>query len=90
MSAAPKLSVVETIYESNARSIVDQLRKAADSIESEADEDVSPTTAIVAIQLSENGHIQLYGWGEVDDLKAIGMMERGKFSLLATLDGDTQ
>lgn len=90
MTAKPKLSVVETIYESNARSIVDMMRMAADSIETEEEEGFSPTQAMVAIQLSESGKIQIYGWGEVDDLKAIAMMERGKFSLLATLDGDTQ
>jgi hypothetical protein len=80
------IAEVATLYETNARSIPDMLRQAAESIEAEASEDCSPTVAMVAVQISENGQVQVYGWGDTDDLRAIGLMERGKHSLLASIE----
>ena len=80
------IAEVATLYETNARSIPDMLRQAADSIEAEAAEGYSPTVAMVAVQISENGQVQVYGWGDTDDLRAIGLMERGKHSLLASIE----
>ena len=80
-----KLAEVHTLYESNARSIPGMLRQAAASIEAEADEDYSPTTAMVAVQLAGNGQVKIYGWGDVTDLSAIGLLERGKHELLEVL-----
>lgn len=73
----PKLAVVETIYETNASDIAAMLRQAADNIESEAGEGYSPTEAMVAVQISESGKIQVYGWGRADTLKAIGTLQMG-------------
>ena len=78
------LAEVHTLYESNARSIPDMLRKAADSIEAEAGDD-SPTTAVVAIRLTDNGTVQVYGWGDTTDLHALGLIERGKHELLSAI-----
>jgi|DEB19_MinimDraft_3_1074340.scaffolds.fasta_scaffold278122_2 hypothetical protein len=80
------IAEVATLYETNARSIPDMLRQAADSIEEEASEDCSPTVAMVAVQISESGQVHVYGWGDTDDLRAIGLMERGKHSLLASIE----
>lgn len=82
-----KLAEVHTLYESNFRSIPDMLREAADSIETEAEEGYTPTTAMVAVQLSEGGEIKVYGWGDTDDLRAIGLLERGKHDLLNMMLG---
>ena len=84
------LAEVKTLYETNCRSIPDMLRQAADSIETEAAEDFSPTVAMVAIQLAENGDVKVYGWGETDDLHALGLIERGKHELLANTMEATQ
>lgn len=82
------LAEVHTIYETNARSIPDMLREAADNIEAEAqDPDASQTKAVVAIQLTECGQVQVYGWGETDDLHALGLIECGKAELIGMLSG---
>lgn len=72
-----KLAEVHTLYETNARSIPDMLRQAADSIETEREEGYVPTKAMVAVQLCENGEIKVYGWGETDDMHAIGILHCG-------------
>jgi len=79
------LAEVHVLYESNCRSIPDMLRQAANSIEAESDGDSSPTTAMIAVQLAENGKVQMYGWGDTGNLHAIGLLERGKHELLAAL-----
>lgn len=82
-----KLAAVETLYETNCRSIPDMLRQSADSIESEAGEGYSPTTAMVAVQLAENGSVQIYCWGDTDDQRALGLLMRGQHHLLEILAG---
>lgn len=47
-----QLAEVHTLYETNARSIPDMLRRAADGIETEVSEGYSPTQAMVAVQVS--------------------------------------
>ena len=79
-----KLAEVHTLYESNARSVPDMLRMAADSISAETDDD-DRTQAVVAIQLTESGEVMVYGWGDTNDLHAIGIMERGKHELLTNM-----
>ena len=71
------LAEVHTIYEANARSIPDMLRQSADSIETETVEGYSPTVAMVAVQLSENGEIQVYGWGDTTTIHALGVLHAG-------------
>lgn len=82
-----ELAEVHTLYETNCRSIPDMMRQAASTLESETDDD-ERTVAMVAVQLGEDGTVQIYGWGETDDLRAIGLLERGKHDLLATLAGE--
>ncbi len=71
------LAEVHTIYESNARSISDMLRKAADNLETEEAEGYARTTAMVAVQIGENGVAQVYGWGETDLIHALGLLHAG-------------
>lgn len=84
----PNLAEVHTLYETNCRSIPDMLRQSADSIETEVAEGFSPTVAMFAIQLAENGKIQIYGWGDCDSMKALAICERGKAELLASFEND--
>lgn len=77
----PKLAEVHTLYEANARSISDMLRKAADSIDVEGPDDVK-TTAIIAVQLNENGAVKIYGWGETNNIHALGVLQMGIHELL--------
>lgn len=83
-----KLAEVHTLYETNCRPIPDMLRQSADSIETEVGEGYSPTVAMFAVQLAENGEIQIYGWGDCDNMRALAMVERGKDKLLSTFGGD--
>ena len=85
-----RLAEVETLYATNCRSIPDMLRQAADSIEAEAEEGSSPTIAMVAVQIAESGQVKVYGWGDTDNLRAIGLLERGKHDFLTTIAEDTQ
>lgn len=78
-----QLAEVHTLYETNCRSIPDMLRQSADNIETEVEEGYSPTVAMFAVQLAENGEIQIYGWGDCDNMTALAMVERGKNKLLS-------
>lgn len=80
------LAEVHTLYESNCRSIAEMLRKAADSIDSEPDEDCSPTVAIAVVRLVKNGEIDVYGWGDCDDHKAIALLARGQAQVTSLLN----
>lgn len=71
------LAEVHTIYETNARSIPDMLRHSADSIESEGPEGYARTVAMIAVQLSEDGDIQVYGWGQTTTIHALGVLTAG-------------
>lgn len=82
------LTEVHTLYETNARSIPDMLRQAADGIETEAEEGYSPTKAMVAVQLAENGEVKIYGWGETDDVHALGVLQMGIHEQLMTMGKD--
>lgn len=82
----PRLAEVHTLYDTNCRSIPDMLRQSADSIESETGEGFSPTTAMVAVQLTENGEVQIYGWGDTDDQRALSLLMRGQHKLLTILE----
>lgn len=76
------LAEVHTIYETNARSIPDMLRQAADSIETEVEEGYSPTKAMVAVQISENGQVQVYGWGDTEIMHSIALLQIGVQKLI--------
>lgn len=83
-----KLAEVHTLYETNCRSIPDMLRQSANSIETEVSEGCSPTVAMFAIQLTESGSIEIYEWGDCDNMKALAMIERGKDRLLSCFGSD--
>lgn len=82
-----KLAEVHTLYETNARSIPDMLRQAAEGIETETDED-SRTTAVIAVQLAENGEVQVYGWGDTSDIHALGVLQLGILEIARLTRGD--
>lgn len=77
---------VTTLYESNCRSIPDMLKQAAEAIESESDDD-SRTKAMVAVQIHECGTVQVYGWGDTDDVHAIGALHMGISEILKCREG---
>lgn len=64
---------VTTLYESNARDIPAMLRMAADRIEAGGTE----TKCIIAVELKEDGEIELYGWGATDLVHATGVLALG-------------
>lgn len=66
-----KIAEVVTLYESNARQIPEMLRAAALGVESETDDD-DRTTAMIAVQVTKEGQIEVYGWGDVTTASAIG------------------
>ena len=72
----PDLKIVEAFPEGNVANIAAMLRQAADSIGSETDED-NRTEAMIAVQIHEDGDIQVYGWGRTDSVKAIGTLHLG-------------
>lgn len=86
----PHLAEVVTLFKENASDIAAMLRQAADTIESETDDDAR-TKAVVAVQLHEDGQIQIYGWGATDGLAAIATLELGKAKLVRHhLGGDDE
>jgi hypothetical protein len=72
-----ELAEVHRIYATNCRSIPDMLRQSADSIASEVAEGFCRTKAMIAVQLSDDGHVQVYGWGETDMVHALGVLTAG-------------
>ena len=76
-----KLAEVHTLYETNARSIADMLKQAAATIETETDDD-DRTKSMVTVQIHESGAVQIYGWGETDDVHAIGALHLGIAEIL--------
>lgn len=87
-----KLAEVHTLYPANARQIPAMLRRAADSIETEEAEGFSPTNAMVAVQVTANGSIRVYGWGDVDNIRAIGLLHLGlqEIGSIQLSDGDDE
>jgi hypothetical protein len=78
-----KLAEVVTLYDSNARTpIPDQMRIAADTIESETD-DNDKTVAMVFVQLHESGDVQVVGIGDTDELHSLGCLTRALAKLAA-------
>lgn len=80
-----KLAEIHTLYEKNCRSIPDMLRQSAESIDTEVAEGFSPTKAMIAVQIAENGKVRVYGWGDTNDLHAIAVLQRGLHQLLSNL-----
>lgn len=70
----PHLQIVETLYDVNASDVPAMLRKSADTIAAETDED-DRTRAMVGVQLTYDGVIAIYGWGALDRFTAIGVLQ---------------
>jgi hypothetical protein len=70
----PQLATVTTLYDKNAADVSAMLRQSADSIDAETDED-DRTKAMMAVQVSHDGVIAIYGWGPVDRFMAIGVLQ---------------
>jgi hypothetical protein len=69
-----KLAEVHTLYEANCRSIPAMLRQAADNLEADPD---CTAKAMVAVQLDDDGNVQVYGWGDTDVIQAAGLLHMG-------------
>ena len=68
-----KIAEVVTLYDSNANDIVAMLRKRADIIEAETEAD-DRTTALIAIEVTESGDLEIYGFGRTDDFHCLGVL----------------
>lgn len=78
-----ELAEVITLYESNSRSIIDQMRKVADGIESETD-DHDRTESGIFIQFTEGEQLAIYGWGKLDNrFTCAGILQAAIQKLLA-------
>ncbi len=78
-----QLAEVHTLYEKNASDIGAMLRQAAGSIEAEEGEGYARTRAVIAVQVSEEGQLQLYGWGNTNTLDALALLELGASEMKA-------
>lgn len=76
MMSKPTAEIVP-LYAVNASDVAAMLRQAADSIETEEAEGYSPTRAMAAVQISENGGIQIYGWGRTDTMHSLALLHLG-------------
>lgn len=83
-----KLAEVHTLYEENASDIPAMLRQSARSIETEAEEGYSPTRAMVAVQISEEGDVQIYGWGRTDSMDSLALLHLGIAQMTKHILGD--
>jgi hypothetical protein len=68
-----KLAEVVTLYDTNASRIPDMLRKRADAIEAETEQD-DRTIAMIAVEVTESGDLEIYGWGDTDDFHCLGVL----------------
>lgn len=50
-----------------------RMRQSADAIAAETDDD-DRTVAVIAVHVTEDGRIEVYGWGRTDGLHAIGAL----------------
>lgn len=75
-----KLAEVVTLYDSNASQIPAMLRKRADAIDAETEKD-DRTVAMIAVEVTESGDVQLFGWGDTDDFHALGVLAKASVLL---------
>jgi len=64
---------VITLYDTNANHIPAMLRKRAELIEVETEED-DRTVAMIAIEVTESGDIEVYGWGDTNEFHCLGVL----------------
>lgn len=76
---------VATIYERNARQVVEQLRQAADSIEQgKCEFEVRGAVLVVA---GKTGEVDVYSWGELDNYTTLGVIARGARHVHKIIEG---
>lgn len=68
-----KIAEVITLYDTNANHIPDMLRKRAEAIEAETDAD-DRTVAMIAVEVTESGDLEVYGWGQTNDFHCLGVL----------------
>lgn len=68
-----ELAEVVTLYDSNANHIPAMLRKRAELIEAQTESD-DRTVAMIAVEVTETGDIEIYGWGATDDFHCLGVL----------------
>jgi len=70
------IAEVKTIYEMNARQVVEQMRQAADSIEAgKCDFEVRGAVLIV---VGKTRAVDVYSWGELDNYSTLGVLARAE------------
>lgn len=67
------LSVVPLYDGAMAHDIAGSLRRSAESVEAETEAD-NRTVAMVAVQVGEDGKVQVYGWGRTDRFHTLGAL----------------
>lgn len=76
MSEAPSLTVVHLYENGLAADIAGSMRRRATSIEAETEDD-NRTVAMIAVQIAENGAVEVYGWGRTNLFHAMGALAAG-------------
>jgi hypothetical protein len=77
-----KLAEVVTLYETNASHIPDMLRKRADLIESQTEND-DRAIAMIAVEVTESGDLEIYEWGQTDNFHCLGVLAMASARLAA-------
>ncbi len=86
---AANLTVVTTLYETNAREIPEMLRKLASDIESPPVQDARPDQCVCIIRDSASGRLNVYGWGDIAIDDSLAMLAIANRQLCASADGGT-
>jgi len=68
-----EIAEVITLYDTNANNIVDMLRIKASAIEAETPAD-DRTVAMIAVEVTESGDIEIFGWGQTNDFHCLGVL----------------
>lgn len=80
------LAEVVTLYDTNCRDIPEMMRGSADMIELEAEQGIQ-TEAMLGIRLTDSGGVEIYGWGDCDNLKAIALLQLAMMSITSSTLG---
>ena len=76
----PDLKVVTLFDSARADDMAAKLRQSADNIDAETDE-FARTTAIIMVQVNEDGQVKAYGWGKTDRFHALGVLAAAQIDL---------
>lgn len=68
------LSLVTTLFETNARQIPEMMRKLASEVERPPVPDVNIDQAVCIVRDSSTGQLNIYGWGEITTEQSIAMI----------------